>query len=96
MRELQIGDIAQITWADHYAYKGKRPSELTVTTWGKVDAIIKEGDPTKDGVALVLNEATGKDTTAEPRFERVMDGQFILSATIRGIQILKRWQKSKI
>ncbi len=55
-----------------------------------------EGDSTKDGVALLLNEVTGNDTTVEPRFDRVMDGQFILSATIRNIHILKSWQKGKV
>lgn len=83
--DIGTGDVVEISWADHYAYEGKRPGEIVVKTWGKVDEI------TEDGIALVLNEVQGELTQGtKPKVDRVMDGQFILRPVIRNIQVLRK------
>lgn len=86
--ELNIGDLAEITWKDHFRYRGKRPREMEVKSWGKVVEILN------DGIALVQNEVQIPDSNASPRTadplaERVMDGQFILASTITNIRLIE-------
>ncbi len=85
--DVNRGDIVEVTWADHYAFKGKRPRLIVVKTWGQVDEI------TNDGIAVLLNEVQGTLAAGtKPDVERIMDGQFILRPAIREILMLKKAQ----
>ena len=77
---IQIGDLVQVTWHDHFRYQGKLPKLMKVRSWGRVDEI------TKEGIALLQNEVVDSTHVVE----RVMDGQFILQSTITDIKILEK------
>ena len=78
-KKCKVGDLICVTWVDHYRYKGKRPDEMLVQSWGKVDEVAS------DGIALVQNEVQ----IADDSIERIMDGQFVVGSTIIDIKILK-------
>ena len=81
VKDCKPGDIVQITWMDHYKYKGARPrSMMLVQSWGEISEI------TPDGIALAQNEV---QISEDIDIEQIMDGQFILGATIVDIKKLK-------
>lgn len=77
IKSLHLGDLCSIDWKDHFRYKGTRPDEMVARSWGIVDAILPEG------IALLQNQCLNDEVC-----ERVMDGQFILTATIVDIKKL--------
>lgn len=81
LTKKNIGDIVEITWADHFRYQGKRDGEIFVKTWGKVDEV-EDG-----GIALVQSEV---QKHLEHGAERIMDGQYIIEGTILEIKILQK------
>lgn len=77
----EVGDIAEISWLDHFRFQGEIPTQpWVVKTWGKI-AVIDD-----NGIAVIQNEVQ------EPvdDVHRVMDGQFILKNTVQEIVIFKK------
>ena len=80
MEDIQRGDLVEIVWKDHFRYKGRRPKEYKVKSWGMVE------DFNQDGIGIVQNLVPDHEKL---KTSRVADGQFILFNAIVGkIKIL--------
>ena len=81
-RQPQIGDIVEVTWRDHFVYRGELPEKkMEVKTWGR----FSHDEP--DGYAITMSEVQGD--LSDPSVEHNMTGQWIYKESVVNIRILK-------